>query len=111
MEDNSTFFDIALYIGYFLVAVAVIAALVLPLIKAAGNPRSLLTMGAGILGLVVIFGIGYALAGNEVLPFYARYEIESTGSKLIGGSLITMYLLLVLALLGIAVTEVSKLFK
>ena len=111
MEDNSTFFDIALYIGYFLIAVAIIAAVVLPLIKAAGNPRSLITIGAGILGLGVIFLIGYALAGNEVLPFYARYEIDSSGSKVIGGALITMYMLIILALLGIAVTEVSKLFR
>lgn len=111
MEDNTTFTDIALYVGYFLVAVAVIASLVLPLIKAAGNPRSLITIGAGILGLGVIFLIGYALADSEVLPYYARYDIEGGGSQIIGGALITMYMLIILALLGIAVTEVSKLFR
>lgn len=111
MEDNSTFFDIILYIGYFLVAVAAIAAVVLPLIKSLSQPRNLLTIGAGILALIVIFLIGYALSGNEVLPFYSRYEIEADGSKLIGGTLITMYLLLGLALIGIAFTEVSKLFR
>ena len=111
MEDNTTFTDIALYVGYFLVAVAVIASLVLPLIKAASNPKSLITIGAGIVGLGVIFLIGYALADSEVLPYYARYEIESGGSQIIGGALITMYMLIILALLGIAVTEVSKLFR
>lgn len=111
MEENSSLFDIVLYIGYFLVAVAAISAVVLPLIKAAGNPRSLLTMGAGILGLVIIFLIGYALADSNVLPNYARYEIDSSGSKVIGGALITMYLLIALAILSIAFTEVSKLFR
>ena len=111
MEDNSSFFDIVLYIGYFLVAVAVIAAIVLPLIKAMGNPRSLITIGAGILGLAVIFLIGYALSDGEVQQFYTRYEITESGSKIIGGTIITMYLLLGLAVLGIAFTEVSKLFR
>ena len=111
MEDNSTFFDIILYIGYIMVAVAALAAVVLPLVKSIGDPRSLLTMGAGLLAVIVIFLIGYALADNEVLPFYSRYEIEASGSKLIGGTLITMYILVLLALVGIAVTEVSKLFR
>lgn len=111
MEENSNIFDIVLYIGYFLVAVAAISAIVLPLIKAAGNPRSLLTMGLGIVALLVIFLIGYALADSNVLPNYARYDIDSTGSKIIGGTLITMYMLIGLAILGIAVTEVSKLFR
>lgn len=111
MEENSSIFDIVLYIGYFLVAVAALSAIILPLIKAFGNPRSLLTMAAGIVALVVIFLIGYALADSEVFPNYARYNIDSTGSKVIGGALITMYMLIGLAILGIAVTEVSKLFR
>ena len=111
MEDNSTIFDIVLYIGYFLVVVAVIAAVVLPLVKAAGNPKSLITIGAGLLGLIVIFLISYALASNEVLDFYTRLEINASGSKIIGGTIITMYILIIIALISIAFTEVSKLFR
>lgn len=111
MNENSTFFDIILYIGYFLVAVAVIAAIVLPLVKSLSNPRSLMTIGAGLVALLVIFGIAYALSGNEVRPSYSVFGIDEGGSKLIGATIITMYLLLALALIGIVVTEVSKLFR
>ncbi len=111
MEDNSTIFDIVLYIGYFLVAVAVVLAIVMPLIKAMSDPRSLITIGAGILGLIVIFLIGYALSSNEVQAFYSRHDITASGSKVIGGTIITMYLLLGLAFLSIMFTEVSKLFR
>ena len=111
MEESSTIFDIALYIGYFLVAVAVIAAIVLPLVKAMSNPRSLITIGIGIVALVVIFVIGYAVANNEVQEFYSRYDITSSGSKVIGGTIITMYILLCIALISIAFTEISKLFR
>ena len=96
MNDNSTFFDIILYIGYFLVVVAVIAAVVLPLIKSFDNPRSFLTMGAGLAALVVIFLISYALSDNEVLPSFAREGVGASGSKLIGAAIISMYMLLAL---------------
>lgn len=111
MEESSSFFDIVLYLGYFLVIVAAISAVVLPLIKSFGNPRSLLIMGVGILVLSVIFLIGYALADSEVMPYFARYEIDGFGGRLIGGALITMYILIGVALLSIAFTEVSKLFR
>jgi hypothetical protein len=112
MEDQNIF-DIVLYIGYFLVAVAVIAAVVLPLIKSFADPRSLITIGAGIVGLGIIFLIGYALSSSEVLPYYSRADIaiDSGGSKLIGGAIITMYILIGLAILSIAFTEISKLFR
>ena len=109
--ENTTWIDIMLYVGYFLIAVAAIAAIVLPLIKSLDNPRSLLTMGAGLVGLVIIFLIAYALAGNEVLPAYAKQGVGETTSKLIGGTLITMYMLIIIAILSIAATEVSKLFR
>ena len=109
--ENNNWVDIMLYIGYFLIAVAAIAAIVLPLIKSMSDPRSLLAMGAGLVGLIVIFLIGYALADSEVLPSFARQGIDATWSQVIGGTLITMYLLIGIALLSILVTEVSKIFR
>ena len=110
--ENSAIIDIALYLAYFLVAFAVLAAIVLPLIKSLDNPESLLHLGAGILGILVIFGISYALAGNEVLPSYMKSDVETPGlSKLIGGSIITMYIMIVIAVGGILFTEVTKYFR
>ena len=112
MDDNSSVIDILLYVGYFLIAIAAIAAIVLPLIKAMDNPRTLITIGAGIVGLLIIFFIAYALSDGTLDPSYAAYDVnDSTTLKLIGGLMVTMYALLGLAFLGILVTEVSKFFR
>lgn len=109
MEQGSTLIDIALYLGYFLVVVAVLAAIVLPLIKSLDHPQSLIKVAGGVILLLVIFGIAYALSGGDTL---ARFpDLTQQGSKMIGAALITMYILLVVAILGIAVTEVSKFFR
>ena len=109
MEQESVLIDIALYIGYFLVIFALAAAIILPLIKSLDQPESLIKVGGGLVVLLVIFGISYALSDGGLVA--TKPEITEQGSKLIGGALITMYILVFVALLGIAVTEVSKFFR
>ena len=109
MEMDSTLLDVFLYIGYFLVIFAVAAAVVLPLIKSMDQPQSLLKVGGGFVLLLVIFGIAYALSDSGMVA--RATDLTPQGSKLIGAALITMYILLIAALLGIAVTEVTKYFR
>lgn len=109
MEMDSALLDIILYLGYFLVFFALAAAIILPLIKSLDNPKGLLKVAAGVVLLIVIFGISYALSSGEMA---ARYpDLTPNGSKMIGAALLTMYILLFLAIIGIAVTEVSKFFR
>jgi hypothetical protein len=103
--------DIALYLSYGLIIVAALGATILPLINSLGDPGSLIKTGAGIIGLLVIFFIAYAIAGNEVTPLYATHGVNASLSKWVGGALITMYVLFIIALLSIIITEVSKLFS
>ncbi|AHM59393.1 hypothetical protein D770_05650 [Flammeovirgaceae bacterium 311] len=106
---DSTLLDIFLYLGYFLVIFALAAAILLPLIKSLDHPQSLIKVAGGVIALLVIFGISYALSSGDMA---ARYpDLTEQGSKLIGAALLTMYILLFVALLGIAVTEVSKYFR
>lgn len=109
MDQESALLDIVLYISYFLVIFALAAAIILPLIKSLDQPESLVKVGGGIVALLVIFGISYALSDGGLVA--RNTEITEQGSKLIGASLITMYILTIVALLGIAVTEVSKFFR
>lgn len=104
-------FDIALYVSYGLIIIAALAALILPLIQSFSDPASLVKTAAGVGILLVVFFVGYALSGNEVTPIYTRWNVDATASKWIGGTLITMYIFLAAAILGILVTEVSKVFK
>ena len=104
-------FDIFLYLGYTLVIIAAVASILLPLISSLGNPRSLLKSGGGLLLVVVLYFIAYAISGSEVTQEYAKAEVGPELSKIVGGTLIMAYLLLGLAIVGIVFTEFNKIFK
>ena len=103
--------NIELIIAYGLLAIALLAALILPLINAVGNPGSLVKMGIGVLGLLLVFLISYLIAGNEVTADYAKYFVGPELSKFIGGMLNLSFIMIVGALLGIFYTEISKMVK
>ncbi len=104
-------FDIFLYLAYTLVIVAAVAAIILPLISALGDPKSLLMSGIGVMALVVVFVIGYAISGNEVTPVYTKFEVGPDLSKAVGGALIMTYIMGIGAVLGIIYTEFIKIVK
>ncbi len=104
-------FDIFLYLAYTLVIVAAVAAIILPLISALGDPKSLLMSGVGVLALVVVFAIGYAISGNEVTPVYTKFAVGPDLSKAVGGALIMTYIMGIGAVLGIIYTEFIKIVK
>lgn len=105
------FVNIILYLSYILVVVALLSALVLPLINALDNPQSLTKIGLGILIMGVLFLIGYALSGSEVTENYAKFQVGPELSKFIGGLLTMSYILVLLSVVGITYSEISKLFK
>ena len=104
-------FDIFLYLGYTLVIIAAVGAIVLPLINALGNPKALLKSGMGVLVIVVIYFISYAFSGAEVTPEYSKYNVGPELSKTVGGTLIMAYILLGISIIGILITELNKVFK
>ena len=104
-------FDIFLYLGYTLVIISALAAILLPLINALGNPKVLLKSGLGVVAIVVIYFIAYAFSGAEVTPEYAERGVGPELSKAVGGTLIMAYILLGISVLGILFTEFSKIFK
>lgn len=100
-----------LYAAYILLGIAVLAAIVLPLIQSFSNPRALLGALVGVVAIAILFFIGYTIAGNEVIPLYVKNNVTSpVTSQMVGGALITMYMLIVLALVGIVITEITKIF-
>jgi hypothetical protein len=112
MEINEIISEYGLYASYILLAVAALAAIVLPLINALNNPKSLLKTLGGVVLLVVLFFIAFSISGSEVLPSYEKQGLHTAGaSKFVGGTLITMYSLIIIALVAIVITEVKKAFK
>jgi NADH:ubiquinone oxidoreductase subunit 6 (subunit J) len=106
-------YDILLYGSYLLVLIGAITAVIMPLIQSLDNPKSLLKTGAGIVGIVVLFFIAYSISSDEVLPKFEAnpFNLTPAGSQLVGGMLITTYILAIIALVSIVFTELTKVIK
>ncbi|EAZ80353.1 hypothetical protein [Algoriphagus machipongonensis] len=106
-------YDILLYGSYLLIAVGAFVAIVMPLIKSLDNPKSLLKTVVGIVGIAVLFFIAYSISSNEVLPKFEAdpFNLTPGSSQLVGGMLITTYILAIVALVGIVFTELNKAIK
>ena len=106
------FVEIGLKFTYVLLAVAAIAAVVMPLYQAfTSDPKSLLKSAMGFGFVIIVYGIGYAISGSEVTSTYTEFGVDESLSKSVGGLLITVYILMIIALGGIVLTEVSKVAK
>ncbi len=106
-------YDIMLYATYLLAVVGTILSIVMPLIKSLDDPKGLMKSGLGVLGLVVLFFICYFLSGNEVLPKFEGEPFNLTPgmSQLIGGMLVMTYVLSIITIVSILVTELTKAVK
>ena len=102
--------DIFLTLSYVLVAIGVVVAVLMPLIKSFDNPKSLVKTGVGVVGLVILIFISYSLSDGEVSAKFAAdpYNMTTNGTKFVGAILASTYVLAILALVGIVVTELNK---
>lgn len=105
--------DIFLYAGYLLVIVGAVFAILMPLINSFGDPKSLLKTGIGVIVVAAVFGIAYSTASGDVAAKYMAdpFNITPEGAKMVGGVLLTVYSLFILAIVGIVITELNKLIK
>ena len=103
--------DFMLYLGYGLIGLATLSAIVLPLIGAFNDPKSLAKSGIGVAALLVVFFLGYLMSGNEVTAVYSQFGVDASLSKTIGGAVTMMYLMLIIVTGAIVYSEISKLFR
>lgn len=110
-ENNDRGASIGLGFTRLLIILAVLAALassVYALMVSEGSlKKSLMRIGV----LLVIFVIGYAMAGNEVLPTYEKMNITPASSKRIGGLLNGMFLTAGITVVAAVVTSILNTFK
>ena len=100
--------DAGLIISYVLIGLCAAAAIILPLIQAAGNPKSLKKIGISVGALAIAFIVCYALAGDSTM---GNKEVTTGAAKLVGAGLLMFYVLLVAAIISIVYTEISKMTK
>lgn len=106
-------YDIMLYATYGLAIFGTLLSIILPLVKSFDDPKGLMKSAAGALGLVVLFFIAYSISGNEVAPKYeaAPFNLTPGMSQTIGGLLIATYVLSIVTILSIVVSELFKAAK
>jgi hypothetical protein len=103
--------DFGLYLFYVLLFIAVGAAIIFPLLYVIREPKALGKSAIGVGFLVVLFVIAYAMSGSDVNIKAAAAGITSSVSKLIGAGLIMFYITLLLAILALIYSEISKALK
>ncbi len=100
-------------LSVILIVIVVLAAfLASPILAIMANPKGFIKslIGAGV--LLVVFGIGYAFAGDEVTREYKAMGVDTaTESKLLGGVIYTMFILIVIGVLTYIYSSINSLLK
>lgn len=112
MDFVSFMVDVMLPISYILFAVAIVLALLVgPVMSILANPRGVVRGGVALAAMAIVFGVSWAMASDVLTPMYINKNISATVSKLIEGGLNTFYVMFAVSLVGIVVSEITKLFK
>ncbi len=97
---------------YILIGIATVSAIVFPILTMAQNPKKAKNALIGVVALLVICGLGYAFAGNEIHVDIDGITLADEGSSQKSeAGLIAFYILVVVAIGSIVFAEVSKMFK
>lgn len=113
MEQMGSSLDNFVYVVYLLFGLATISTLlfsVLNIFKSAKTAKRSL-MSLVLIGIIVFSA--YMLASPEIPTFFGseKFNITSTVSQTVGTGLFAMYLLFIIAVVGILYTEVRGAFK
>lgn len=104
--------NFGLWLAYILVIAGVILAVVFPIISSISEPKKMVKTLIGLGVILVVFGLGYVISGSELTAKYIESGVETEGlSKMIGGLLTMVYILLGIAAAGIVYTELNKAIK
>jgi len=97
---------------YILIGLATVTAIVFPILTMAQNPKKAKNALIGVVALIVVCGIGYAMAnGVEHLDIDGKLLADESASKKSEAGLIAFYILAIGAIGSIIFAEVSKMFK
>ncbi|MFT5666170.1 MAG: hypothetical protein ACI9DK_000348 [Vicingaceae bacterium] len=96
---------------YLLMVLATASAIIFPILAMTKDPKAAKNALIGVGALAIVFGISYALAGDEMTPKYAKFISSSEESKLVSTGLVAFYILAIAAVVSIFSSVFVKLFK
>ena len=100
--------DFGLILTYLLISITVLACIASPIIQMKNDLNKIKKMTIPILGLLLIIILSVLISSGEVLPNYTDANgqlISSSLSKLVGGSLITFYILSLITISAVLYSE------
>ena len=113
--------DIGLYGSMILIGIAIVAAIGMNIVNAISNPKTLIKGAAGIGLLAILFLIGYSTAPAEFGAATAKAmeassidpTAEGAGNvyKLVGGAMTTTLILIVIAVVGLVYSSISRIIS
>ena len=101
--------DIGLIITYIMVAGATLACVISPILQIENDPKKIKSMAMPLIGLALIIVVSILISSGEVLPEYTNTDgqlISQNMSKVVGGALITFYILSAITILSVLYSEV-----
>ncbi len=101
--------DFGLIITYIMIAGATLACIVSPILQIKNDPEKIKSMAGPLIGLILIIIVSILISSSEVLPAYTNTDgqlISQNMSKLVGGALITFYILSIVTVLSVLYSEV-----
>ena len=96
---------------YALLAITLVSAVVFPIIVLAQNPKKAKGALVSLIGLVIVFGVGYMMASDTVFTSYEAYGVDTSISKGVGTGLIATYVLMALSGGGIVFFGIVRILK
>jgi len=87
--------------AYVLLGVSALASIVFPIIVLAQNPKQAKGALISLAGLLVVLGLGYAMASDAVPLSYEKYGVDAGTAKMVGMGIIATYTLLIISVAGI----------
>lgn len=105
--------NIGLYLTYVLFAIALVALLIFSIVQFIGNIGKSKETLFGLIGLLVVFAISYIISSPTDISesLFEKVGTDYGMSKLIGSGLIAFYILFVIAIVALLVSEVTRPFK
>ncbi len=99
--------------AYVLLGLATAAAVIIPLVKLFSNPKAAIKSAVSLVIIGILVAITYSFSSGEllVLPGYNGTSNTEPLLKFADTSLYTMYALLVTAVVGMVLSEISNFFK
>ena len=103
--------DSSMYVTYFLFFVAALIAIGFAVVQIVSNFKQAKTGLFAVLGLVLLFGVTYLLSGPSNSVVEQKSEVTAHMAKVIGGGILSTYLLVAIVILTIVWSVIASRLK